>query len=143
MSIIRPSFRVKDYLGVPFLPHGRSRSGADCWGLVYILYQEVYSIGIRSYAGEVGDIHCPLQSGPVFDRHRRGGAWVRTARPVRGDLILWRAGKIPFHVAIFLSEKEMLHTIRGAEVQVMDYPSAAWPRHRIEGFYCHKSLVGI
>ena len=44
-----PEWAAK-YIGIPFEYRGRSVQGADCWGIVRMIYKEVFSIKLPDYS---------------------------------------------------------------------------------------------
>ncbi len=39
------------YIGLPFVEHGRNLAGADCWGLVTVIYREEAGIELPPFSG--------------------------------------------------------------------------------------------
>jgi len=41
---------LDQYVGLPYLDHGRDRKGVDCWGLLRLIYAEQANITLPSYS---------------------------------------------------------------------------------------------
>jgi murein DD-endopeptidase len=41
------------FVGIPYVAHGRDYAGADCWGLLYLFYRDVLGVQIPSYVAEM------------------------------------------------------------------------------------------
>lgn len=123
------------YVGIPFLERGRTRAGADCWGLVVLFY-----------AGELG-IHLPAYDEPSTTRAERAtcaaiisaavsGAepWRRVLEPAPGDVILCETLRQPIHVGVVVDRRQMLHVPAGGESVIERFTSPEWHRF-VRGFF--------
>ncbi|WP_337183860.1 NlpC/P60 family protein [Shinella sp.] len=71
---------AKTYVGVPFVSMGRTMAGADCWGLVRLIYAAELGIDLPSY-GEI-DAHALMKVSREIDAGKDGEVW-RAAEPGR------------------------------------------------------------
>jgi cell wall-associated NlpC family hydrolase len=102
----------KGLVGIPFRDRGRDRSGADCWGLVRLVYAQ-HGVDLASYA-EIGAkellaVARAVMTGAATD------PWSSTSEPYRKlDVVVMKrlseAGKAPVHVGVMLDWRRMLHT---------------------------------
>ena len=125
---------VADYVGVPYRMLGRSRDGADCWGLVRLVYADRLGIALPAYDGRGfrGRASVPDVARLVADAR---GAWrevpeVAAAPP---DLVLLRVHGQPVHVGLLVAPGIMLHSLAGHDSAVERLDSLAWAR-RVIGY---------
>ena len=117
---------TKRAIFTPFLDHGRSYDGWDCWGLVYIAYRDVLGVDIPSYdeaytdTGKFKELHKAFSSG--LD------AWKKKDETGSVALILRR--NLPIHVGILVGKSMVLHCEKS--VGTIQEPRA---NMRIEGCY--------
>lgn len=64
---------ASDYIGLPFADHGRTREGADCWGLVRLVYAEVFNLALPSYASTYTDAHDQASVSAAVERGLQDG----------------------------------------------------------------------
>ncbi|MGY5789047.1 C40 family peptidase len=123
-----------DLVGIPYVPHGRDYTGADCWGILFLYYRDVLGTPVPAYSSEMearefhrGDI------APLIDEEREQH-WHQAETPQPGDCVLMRAGRHDSHVGVFLGQGRMLHS-EGPHPSVIDRISDMRWRNRISGFY--------
>lgn len=108
---------VREYIGIPFRPLGRDRTGVDCYGLVRLVYLERFALQWPEFAG-IG--------WPSGDRAARAAVaetmaaqapilGVAVETPVLGDAVLMRMGALATHVGLYLGGGRMLHVERGCD----------------------------
>jgi cell wall-associated NlpC family hydrolase len=126
------------YVGLPFLEHGRSRAGVDCWGLVRLVYAERLGVALPSYlAGHDGVGRADAEA---IARLVRGGLAIDGWRAVPAgeerelDGILLRTFGHPMHMGVVLAPGRMLHVDRGIDAAIEDYRGERW-RRRVVAFY--------
>lgn len=123
---------------VPFIDGGRTDAGADCWGMVKIVYARELGIDLPDY-GDIGakDI---LRIRRMMGRERETPTWVRVDRPQVFDVVGMRLpdGQSMGHVGIVASRGNVLHTERMSGPVVEDMRSATI-RCRIVGYWRHAS----
>lgn len=119
---------VDAYVGLPWQPRGRDRSGVDCWGLVRLVYAERLGIVLPSY-DTVGPAE-PLAVARTVRRESAGMEWQEIAVPAARtfDFAVMRAG----HIGLVAPRRMILHIPEGASSALQ--PMAAL-LHRIDGFY--------
>ena len=121
-----------DYVGVPFVEHGRDAGGCDCWGLVRLVYREVFGRVLPGYYGAYSDSHDGASISALINREARH--WAPVDKPRPGDVVVCRIEGRPWHVGVLLTEGVMLHTERGTDAVVERIDGLRWQR-RIEGYY--------
>lgn len=122
-------YDLQQYIGIPFLDHGRDRAGCDCWGLVRLVYAE--QLGITdlpdlgddysdAYArGEVSEAIGETTS-EEWNYDVTNGIW----KPL--DVMIFTRGGVEAHVGMYLHPTEMLHVVQGAEATAERYDLVRW-----------------
>lgn len=124
---------------IPYEGGGRTLEGADCWGLIVLLYKEIYgrdlpefpSIGVKDYRSveqsEVTskEITRLLGTRPEVEKVISGS---------EGDLLILRVLGEPVHIALAIDDKHMIHTGRTHGVVVENYMEQKW-KSKIMGIY--------
>jgi len=125
-----------NFIGLPWLEGGRDRSGIDCWGLLALVYREVYQIDLPSFS----DRYVTLADHDAISDLIEGniGAWreVPKGSEQEGDgILLTTNGGRPSHVGVVVQGRRMLHIEsqkQGSAIHSYDYHLY---RDRIVGFY--------
>jgi hypothetical protein len=125
-----------NYIGIPFLDRGRDRRGADCWGLVRLVYAERLGIILPALTYSSLDQISETAADLVQERDE-SRRWQRLAMDETriGDVHLFRASAVsPPHVGVAIARGSMLHTRKGSEscIERIDVPTL---RSRHDGVY--------
>ena len=109
------------YIGLPVSPLGTSRDGVDCWGLVVLVYQEIFGIRLEHHRHHLLAAH----RGEAIDCTDFQMITQPTDDPVDGDVLhMWsiRDGvKTPNHIGLVAGHKhKILHVQEGAGSVIMD-----------------------
>lgn len=121
-----------DYVGIPYADRGRTRAGADCWGLVRLVMHEQFKIDLPSFDGqyEGSDDVCQIQE--LIAAHQEG--WRQIDRPQPGDVVLFRVMGTVSHIGLVVDGGRFVHARRGHAVAIERLSSGRW-HHRVVGFY--------
>ena len=124
------------YRGIPYLDHGRDRSGCDCWGLVRLVYLEQFGVELPGYGAayecsDLVDIDAILEGRTI--------GWSEVQDPRSGDVVLMAVrdrGVRCFHVGLVINprRRQMLHVMTKTSVIVESWAAPAWAR-RVTGFW--------
>lgn len=120
-----------DYVGVPYVDHGRTPAGWDCYGLVYYLSRRYLHHGVPSYSLAYTN---PDSANDAFAEHCPEWHRVEVAAVDLGDVLVLNLQGLPIHCGLVIDEDTMLHCMRGRETVIERFTSPAW-RRRIEGAY--------
>ena len=133
-----PDWAAK-FIGIPYKTHGRSRNGADCWYVVYLIMKEQFGIEIPSYDGMSFDKGannrieiCEFMAQEKIHQWRK----ISPGEERPGDAILFNMLGVPIHVGIICASGLFIHCEHGSNSCIERYGSGTWSR-RIEGFYRH------
>lgn len=126
---------IGDFVGVPYADRGRTLDGADCWGLVCLVYAGCLGIALPTYE----DLYQPIADRDALDLanliNEKRSLFVPLAlRPDMFDLVLLNIGGVPCHVGICTGDDRMLHVQRGFESWVEPLNRPRW-KNRIAGYY--------
>lgn len=127
------------FVGIPYRAFGRSRDGADCWGLACIIYREEPGISLPDYRGAYGSVDEHAEIAALIAGEAASPLW----RPVTGpalafDIAVFRRGRLSSHVGIVIRHGLMIHMQDEDCAKVADYRSGAWG-NRLRGHYRHVS----
>ncbi len=142
-----PVLWVMNYLGLPYANDGRDPvNGIDCWGLVVLVYREVFGIEVPAYLNAFagGQDYRALDTAErdevaaLADGARCN--WIQVTDARLGDVIdlSWTLRRP--HCGIVVSRRHMLHASPPAS-KCEDFTGLTWTR-RLKGCYRHPSLVG-
>lgn len=122
------------YIGIPFKDRGRTIEGLDCWGLIVLVYRELFSIELPSFSNDYQSAMDRESIQQTVLGHMSPWIEVEGGREEVGDGILMR-GK-PYHMGIVAFSGRMLHIEDGifGGSRIEPYMSPLWA-NRIIGFY--------
>ena len=108
---------ISAYVGLPYLPGGRTRAGLDCWGLVVLVAQERFGLDLPRFDESVWrtkDDSAAIAAVAADEAAR----WQKIepdddAQP--GDVLLMRNGRFATHAGICVAPRRMLHIERGTD----------------------------
>lgn len=118
---------IADYVGIPYVLHGRDRQGADCYGLVCLVYKEMLGIVLPEYTYQDRQ-----DGGALIDAQRQ--LWRELENPEPYCVAVVRSD--PMHCAVVIDADRMVHTYSGASSVVVRYRTPHW-KPRILGFYAY------
>ena len=111
------------YVGLPFVPMGRSRDGVNCWGLVALVYRERLGIELPSY-GEISAFDL-VRIAKEMTSATDGGPW-RKCEPKEFAVAVMTASftvkagrRAPFHVGLWLDRGRILHVEAGTDACIV------------------------
>ena len=123
------------YIGIPFLCDGRTRSGLDCGGLAMLAYREQLGIALPDYLGTLTDLSEVGLKRASANISAELSRWVPVSIAQPFDIISFRKSAIEScHVGIACSRTEMLHIIYGINACVEEFTGLKWGR-KISGIY--------
>jgi cell wall-associated NlpC family hydrolase len=129
---------IKDLIGVSYRNKGRDLVGADCWGLLRLFYIHEMGVLLPSYDEFYVDAFDKMSTSTAIQEFSND--WTKVDIPQYGDGIKLRLMGHPCHVGVYLGNSEFLHTQTGHNSCIDRLDSVKW-RHRIEGYYRHKSQM--
>lgn len=120
-----------DYVGIPFLAKGREKTGADCWGLVRLVYKEEFDIDLPSFADdyEYDDTERIEQ---LAAQYKEG--WEETNTPKPGSVVLFKVLGHLSHVGIYIGGNKFLHCRENHSSAIETLDSINWDK-RFAGFF--------
>lgn len=131
---------IKSYIGIPYGDHGRDYKALDCWGLLWLMYKELFNIKLPSYT----DRYASAEDQETVTNliYKEIGPWTQidANEASFGDAILLKIKGYPWHIGIIIEQGLMIHVMKGIDVCLERYDRSMW-RHRVIGFYRHEVLV--
>jgi cell wall-associated NlpC family hydrolase len=127
---------LSPYVGLPFKPRGRDRSGVDCWGLLRLVYEEQFGIKLPSYADDYTTLEDKAATADLIDGNK--GLWreISAGAELPGDGLLMSVAGRPIHIGVVIAGGRVLHIERDMGAIIESYRGFRL-RKRIVGFYRH------
>lgn len=129
-----------DFVGIPYADRGRTRAGADCWGLVRLVHEEVFGNRLPSFVDQYETASDRERLDDLIARHREG--WARADLEQPGDVALFRILGHPSHVGVITHPGYMLHVREGQAAVVERITAPQWAG-RLEGIYRYRPGAGV
>lgn len=134
---------IGDYVGIPYVLHGATREGIDCWNLPRLWYLEQYGIELPSFGDRYGRELDAAERAHIAELVRgESEKWtrVRQGKEERGDLVLFAIAGAEAHLGVVIEPGRFLHARPGTDSCVERYDSPIW-RRRFAGFYRWRQVV--
>jgi cell wall-associated NlpC family hydrolase len=130
------------YVGIPWLPGGRTRDGCDCWGLVTQVYADVAGVALDPLNGLYVTAEEREDIARIVDGQCAHGPWVKVDAGDECDLdvLLFRCFGLQSHVGVVCGRGLMLHATAGKESSVERWTDGRWIE-RLMSVWRHKSLA--
>ena len=133
---------VAQYIGIPFVAHGRDRDGCDCWGLLRLVLAEQFGTNIPSFDGStwksgLGREESDRQRAELealMDANKAPWRPVDRGQERAGHGILLRQMGKAMHVGIVVAPRWMLHIEEGANAVATEFEGLLWKR-KVVGIY--------
>lgn len=124
------------YVGMPFVEHGRSRDGCDCYGLLRLVYMEQLGIVLPAYS----EAYASTQDGPGLQALITDELppWRSVSPEIPLDAVLMTEGGVIRHVGVVERPGWVLHVEDGGAAVIEPYRHGRLKR-RVVGFYRHES----
>ena len=127
---------LRDLIGIPYRPLGRTRDGADCWGLCLLAAHELYAVELPLYYYTEADI---LSHAYEHIRRETSGLpqWTAVGQAKHhqpGDIHIFRIKGFETHCGIDVGAGDFLHSLAGRDSCVESLRSLLWS-HCLTGTY--------
>jgi cell wall-associated NlpC family hydrolase len=131
---------ASEYVGIPWVPKGRDRSGLDCWGLLRLVMAERYGVPLPAFTDADPAEREEIAALLIGNIPKTG--WTLIDPPAReGDGVVFRLLGGPWHVGVALDAETFLHASEGVGSVAMErFDSYRWAR-RIWGIYRHSAQM--
>ncbi len=126
---------VNKYIGIPFKEKGRSFSGVDCWGLVYLVYKNELQIELPTYI-EFYESPDDRELLSELIAREQVNKWNKIndldKKPFDG--LLLTVSNTPYHVGIYIGEGQFIHCEKGVNTAIARLNSIRW-RNNLAGVF--------
>ena len=126
---------IRRFIGLPYEDRGRDYTGADCWGVAYLVHRDVFgcadfprlSDDYRSINDTAGVHEAFVANAERFER-------IDTPDRAEGDIVMFRLQGLAVHCGVVVDGNRMIHSLPGHECVIERYTGAKWVR-RMEGLF--------
>jgi cell wall-associated NlpC family hydrolase len=118
---------LSEYIGIPFKYNGRTREELDCYGLVMLLYKNIYGI-------DLPDVISPTFLKEIHDLVAAEKVKWTPCELEEGAVIVFNIKGYGSHVAFYLGDDHMIHTWEATGGVTIERIGINW-KHRILGVY--------
>jgi cell wall-associated NlpC family hydrolase len=125
---------AKEYVGIPFASNGRTKEGADCYGLVRLVRNGQFGGDMPLLSGDYKDADNFAETERVMREQQPLLAGQSVEAPEIGDVCVLKFRGMPVHAGIYAGGGYALHTLKhtGSILQRVSDPQFST---RLEGWY--------
>ena len=130
------------YIRIPFLDRGRSKNGADCWGLVRIIFADERGIDLPVLDGYCDTKDAATIKDIIGDECAR---WSRVdpGQEMPFDVVVFKMLGLSMHIGLIVEPGLMIHCQKKSNTTHCRYLNESEWKCRIEGFYRYAANSGI
>lgn len=128
------------FVGIPHADLGRDRSGADCWGLLRLVYAVDLGIKLPSLIEDYATCLDHAAIAALMAKQERTGSWHPVDQVQPYDLLRFRVGRHDTHVAVAVDRRRMLHTHARSHAVIVPRSTPEW-RDRFTGAFRHEEML--
>jgi cell wall-associated NlpC family hydrolase len=103
---------VNRYLGIPYLPKGRTLEACDCWGLCLLFGKNELGIEYPEFMYDF-DSYIDEAVGLIKSETALGGRWKSVDEFIPGDILIFRVRGQLVHCGVYIGNGDFLHTLKG------------------------------
>jgi cell wall-associated NlpC family hydrolase len=133
---------TNNYIRIPFLDCGRTIKGADCWGLVRIIYLQELNIELP-LMNEYDDCQDKLVIPSLLENKPNVWTPVKSGDEKAFDVPVFKMGGYPMHVGLVVNKGLMIHCERGSGTTLVRYNKEHQWFRRLIGFYRYAQCSDI
>jgi len=124
---------VAEFVGIPYVPRGRTHDGCDCWGLMLMAAHDLYGIELPEYFYEEAKI---LEHAcECIGREIAGPHWLPVDPPFRPGLVhIFRIKGYTTHCGLHLAGTYFLHSLPGRNSCVESLHDINWSQRRVGSY---------
>ena len=127
---------VQKYVGIPYKTRGDDIKGADCLGLVELIYKEKLNIHLPFNEHLETENNLNVVSNAIKKEKIK---WIKLDKAENFCVVLLNIYGLPVHLGLVLNNNYMIHSLKGHNSVIEKYNGAKWKK-RINGFYRHREL---
>jgi cell wall-associated NlpC family hydrolase len=136
----------KKFVGIPYKYHGNNFDGVSCWGLIILIYKEIFDIDLPDVNKDYPE---GLQYGDNYfsDKYNKHiDKWVRLDRPQSMSIILFKKfNGAACHAGVMIDSNRFIHAYKSPITNkgnscIMRLGQVK--KSNIEGFYKYAEIKG-
>lgn len=116
------------YVGIPYVHKGRSLNGLDCWGLVVLIYRELFNMELLDMENYEQDW---AKQGNNYFLENYSKQFEQVENLEKYDIILFKVDEAIRHAGIYLGDDKFIHC---PKIGVVISRLSIWKK-RIAGCY--------
>lgn len=119
---------------IPYTNKGRTFEGADCWGLVRLIYENEFNINMPMFSNEYSNASEGKKVAEAIRNNKDIIQYVQKDTPDYGDIIIFNMRGNPCHVGVYVGKNRVLHILKGTN-SVIERLSSPRLKGKVEGYY--------
>jgi probable lipoprotein NlpC len=123
------------YVGIPFVEHGRTVKGCDCYGLFRLALAEKLGKVLPEWSDGYDDFSDRGNLARLIDEGLALIQAVQVEKPDIGDLVQVRYFGDGQHIGMYVGDRMMLHSSRLQGYSCIESLAAPMIRSRIVGYF--------
>jgi cell wall-associated NlpC family hydrolase len=129
---------IEKYIGIPYIDHGRTFDGCDCYGLVRLFLENEFDIFLPDFwAYESHQDHNAIVN--LIDTNQQILTDEISKKEILpGDIVLYRYYNAARHIGVYIGNGLVLHTSSKTDSVCVPYESTKL-KGKVYGFYRIKS----
>lgn len=127
------------FVGIPYRDHGRGFDGCDCWGLVRLVLRDLKGVDLPGFAESYQTAADAKAVADLIAGQMEPWDALPPGSEQPGDVVLMRRGAAACHVGVVIGGGRMLHVAADAVASRVESYRSGLRRHRVVGFYRHRS----